>query len=159
MLSSSTCWYYFMDSRISLFKKFPGEFLLPFLMERLVGTKYLFSQEGRFALKLLMIWLIKWKGKNWLHADEFWSKIGNSMTSIGYFCVLLLCFCYYGFDFHSRFLLETKGSAIKLHCNRKGWDHIACEFPVYPRSKHGLSKNTLIFRTFATAINLHFLYF
>ena len=25
--------------------------LLPFLTKRLVGTKYLFSQEGRFALK------------------------------------------------------------------------------------------------------------
>ena len=27
---------------------------------------------------LLVIWLIKWKRKNWLHADEFWSKIGTS---------------------------------------------------------------------------------
>ena len=32
-------------------KKFPSGFLLPFLTERLVGTKYLFSQEGRFAFK------------------------------------------------------------------------------------------------------------
>ena len=33
------------------------------------------------------------------------------------FCPLLLqlCFCYYGFDFLSRFLLETKESSIKLH--------------------------------------------
>ena len=31
------------------------------------------------------------------------------------------------------------------------------EFPLYPRSKHGLSKNTLIFPTFAVAQNLHFL--
>ena len=32
-------------------KKFPSGFLLPFLLERLVGTKYLFSQKGRFAFK------------------------------------------------------------------------------------------------------------
>ena len=31
--------------------------------------------------------------------------------------------------------------------------------PLYPRSKHGLSKNTLIFQTFGTALILHFLYF
>ena len=37
--------------------------------------------------------------------------------------------------------------------------YIACEFPLYPWSKHGLSKNTLIFPTFAVAQNLHFLYF
>ena len=37
--------------------------------------------------------------------------------------------------------------------------YIACQFPLYPRSKHGLSKNTLIFPTFAVAQNLHFLYF
>ena len=37
--------------------------------------------------------------------------------------------------------------------------YIACEFPLYPRSKHGLSENTLIFPTFAMAQNLHFLYF
>ena len=42
---------------------------------------------------------------------------------------------YYGFDFPSRFLLETKESSIKLHGNRKGSDHITCKFPVYPRSK------------------------
>ena len=29
--------------------------------------------------------------------------------------------------------------------------YIACEFPLYPRSKHGLSKNTLIFQTFGAA--------
>ena len=68
-----------------------------------------------------------------------------------YFCALLLCFCYYGFDFLSRFLLETKESSIKLHDNRKGLDHIVCEFPVYPRSKHVLS-------TFAAAQNVHFLH-
>ena len=27
----------------------------------------------------------------------------------------------------------------------------ACEFPLYPWSTHGLSKNTLIFQTFGTA--------
>ena len=46
-----------------------------------------------------------------------------STTFIGYFCasLLQLCFCYYGFDFLSRFLLETKESeSIKLHGNRKG---------------------------------------
>ena len=37
--------------------------------------------------------------------------------------------------------------------------YIACEFPLYPRSKHRLSKNTLIFPTLAAAQNLHFLYF
>ena len=36
--------------------------------------------------------------------------------------------------------------------------YIACEFLLYPRSKHGLSKNTLIFPTFGAAQNLHFLY-
>ena len=77
---------------------------------------------------------------------------------IGYFCTQLFCFCYYGFDFLSRFLLETKESSIKLHGNRKGSNHIACEFPVCPQSKHRLSKNTLIFPTFAAAQNLHFLY-
>ena len=34
--------------------------------------------------------------------------------------------------------------------------YIACEFPLYPRSKHRLSKNTLIFPTFAAGQNLHF---
>ena len=50
-----------------------------------------------------------------------------STTFIGYFCALLLqlCFCYYGFDFLSRFLLETKESeSMKLHGNRKGSDRI-----------------------------------
>ena len=72
------CWYYanFIDV-----KKFPSRFLLPFLMERLVGTKYLFFSGGQICIQkknLLVIWLIKWKRKNWLHADEFWSKIGTS---------------------------------------------------------------------------------
>ena len=66
------CWYYanFIDV-----KKFPSRFLLPFLMERLVGTKYLFFSGGQICIQkknLLVIWLIKWKRKNWLHADEFW---------------------------------------------------------------------------------------
>ena len=81
-----------------------------------------------------------------------------STTFIGYFCAILLCFWYYGFDFLSRFRLETKESSIKLHGNRKGSNHIAFEFPVCPSSKHGLSKNALIFPTFAAAQNLHFLY-
>ena len=68
------CWYYanFIDV-----KKFPSRFLLPFLMERLVGTKYLFFSGGQICIQkknLLVIWLIKWKRKNWLHADEFWNK-------------------------------------------------------------------------------------
>ena len=82
-----------------------------------------------------------------------------STTHIGYFCALRLCFCYYGFDFLSRLLLETKESSIKLHGNRKGSYHIGCEFPVCPQSKHGLSKNTLIFPTFTVAQNLHLLSF
>ena len=44
-------------------------------------------------------------------------------TFIGYFCTLLLCFYYYGFNFLSQFLLETKESSINLHDNQKGLDH------------------------------------
>ena len=33
--------------------------------------------------------------------------------------------------------------------------YIACEFPLYPRSKHGLSKNTLIFPTFSVALKTY----
>ena len=46
-----------------------------------------------------------------------------STTFIGYFCTLLICFHYYGFNFLSRFLLETKESSINLHDNQKGLDH------------------------------------
>ena len=62
-------------------KEFPRRFLLPFLTERLVGTKYLFFSGGQICIQkknLLLIWLIKWKRKNWLHADEFWSKINGT---------------------------------------------------------------------------------
>ena len=55
-----------------------------------------------------------------------------STTYNGYFCALRLRFCYYGFDFLSRFLLETKESSVKLHGNRKGSNHIGCEFSVCP---------------------------
>ena len=68
---------------------------------------------------------------------------------IAFFRPLPLCFCYYSFDFLSRFFLETKESSIKLHDNRKGLlvDHIVCEFPVYPRSKLGQSKDNVVFPT------------
>ena len=64
-----------------MLKNFQVGFFSP-STELLVGTKYLFSDEGRFAFKkkknLLVIWLTKWKRKTWLHANEFWSKIGTS---------------------------------------------------------------------------------
>ena len=34
-------------------------------------------------------------------------------------------------------------------------NYITCEFPLYPRSKHGLSKNTLIFPTFSVALKTY----
>ena len=73
----------------------------------------------------------------------------------------LALFFYYGFDFLSRFLLETKESE-SINCmaiEKVQTAYIACEFPLYPGSKHGLSKNTLIFQTFGAAQNLHFLFF
>ena len=46
------------------------------------------------------------------------------------------------------FLHDLRKKAL-LNCmtkrNRKGFDYIVCKFPVYRRSKHGLSKNTFIF--------------
>ena len=69
-----------------------------------------------------------------------------STTFIGYFCAILLCFWYYGFDFLSRFRLETKESSIKLHGNRKGSNHIAFEFPVCPSRNTDCRRMLYFFR-------------
>ena len=66
-----------------------------------------------------------------------------STPFIGYFCTSLVCYCYYGFDFVSQFLIEMNESSIKLNDIWKSLDHTTCEFPVYPLSKHRLFKNTL----------------
>ena len=203
LLNSITCWYHFIGSRIPLMlKNFQMGFSSPSITECLVGMEYLFSQEGRLALKKrIYSWYDKMKRKNILivhrwnfkqnwHASFLiiWSKLNlltepeNKNKQAAWIILLLSVNCTFlekylqeaefcikktrcvgmkvsNYPFHIIMQIQAnfttiatlqvkvftwspfyfretfhKSSSVKLHGNRKGSDHITCEFPVYPRS-------------------------